>query len=96
MRLEVLENLEVVLVPYMDLFLVGALAGTWLVSWCYPSMSIYGTYGWIPLFFLQLPWYAAIISVATGKFMDNLATVGIALWVLRTAWALIQGWLRSR
>ncbi|NNG08554.1 MAG: sodium:proton antiporter, partial [Arenibacter sp.] len=38
MWLEVLENLRSVLVPIMILFLVGALAGTWLVSGIIPAM----------------------------------------------------------
>ena len=39
---EIWENLKSVFVPVMILFLVGALAGTWLVSGVIPAMVYYG------------------------------------------------------
>src|SRR5690606_29506027 len=68
MGLEVLENLKSVLVPIMILFLVGALAGTWLVSGVIPAMVYYGLQVLNPSIFLPASVViAAIISAATGS-----------------------------
>ena len=49
---EVMENLRSVFVPIMILFLVGALAGTWLVSGVIPAMVFYGLQVLSPTIFL--------------------------------------------
>ena len=49
---EVWENLKSVFVPIMILFLVGALAGTWLVSGVIPAMVYYGLQVLSPEIFL--------------------------------------------
>src|SRR5690606_37060021 len=49
---EVWENLKSVFVPIMILFLVGALAGTWLVSGVIPAMVYYGLQVLNPAIFL--------------------------------------------
>ncbi|MFT6322085.1 MAG: NhaC family Na+:H+ antiporter, partial [Granulosicoccus sp.] len=42
MIMEVWENLKSVLTPLLILFLVGSLAGTWMISGIVPSMVYYG------------------------------------------------------
>ena len=42
MLAEIYENLQSVFIPIMILFLVGALAGTWLISGVIPAMVYYG------------------------------------------------------
>ncbi|MFT4698748.1 MAG: NhaC family Na+:H+ antiporter [Flavobacteriaceae bacterium] len=80
MFLEVIENIKSVFVPIMILFLVGALAGTWLVSGIIPAMVYYGLQVLNPAIFLPAcVVIAAIISVATGSSWTTSATVGIAL-----------------
>jgi len=77
---EVWENLRSVFVPIMILFLVGALAGTWLVSGIIPAMVFYGLKVLSPEIFLPASVIiAAIISIATGSSWTTSATVGIAL-----------------
>ncbi|HLV39934.1 MAG TPA: hypothetical protein VKY47_10795 [Xanthomarina sp.] len=49
---EIWENLRSVFVPIMILFLVGALAGTWLVSGVIPAMVYYGLQVLSPAIFL--------------------------------------------
>lgn len=62
------------------LLLVGALAGTWLVSGIIPSMIYYGLKILNPSIFLPATVViCAIISVATGSSWTTSATVGIAL-----------------
>lgn len=80
MGIEVLENLKSVLIPITILFLVGALAGTWLVSGVIPAMVYYGLQVLSPEIFLPASIViAALISIATGSSWTTSATVGIAL-----------------
>ncbi len=80
MAQEVWENLKSVFIPIMILFLVGALAGTWLVSGVIPAMVYYGLQVLNPTIFLPASVIiAAIISIATGSSWTTSATVGIAL-----------------
>jgi len=75
-----LENWKSILVPIIILLLVGALAGTWLVSGIIPAMVYYGLQVLSPEIFLPASVIiAAIISIATGSSWTTSATVGIAL-----------------
>ena len=77
---EIWENLKSVFIPLMILLLVGALAGTWLVSGVIPAMVYYGLQVLSPEIFLPASVIiAAIISVATGSSWTTSATVGVAL-----------------
>lgn len=77
---EVWENIKSVFVPIMILFLVGALAGTWLISGVIPAMVYYGLQVLNPSIFLPASVIiCAIISIATGSSWTTSATVGIAL-----------------
>ncbi|NLP58853.1 Na+/H+ antiporter NhaC [Lutibacter sp. B1] len=92
MFVEVVENLKSVLVPIMILFLVGALAGTWLVSGVIPAMVYYGLKVLSASIFLPASVViAAIISVATGSSWTTSATVGIALVGIGTALGIPTG-----
>ena len=77
---EIWENLKSVFVPIMILLLVGALAGTWLVSGIIPAMVYYGLDVLSPSIFLPASVIISIIiSLATGSSWTTSATVGIAL-----------------
>ncbi|MDO6597286.1 Na+/H+ antiporter NhaC [Oceanihabitans sp. 2_MG-2023] len=89
---EVLENLKSVFVPIMILFLVGALAGTWLVSGVIPAMVYYGLQVLSPAIFLPASVIiCAIISIATGSSWTTSATVGIALIGIGSALGINPG-----
>ncbi len=89
---EIKENLKSVFVPIMILFLVGALAGTWLVSGIIPAMVYYGLQVLSPAIFLPASVViAAIISIATGSSWTTSATVGIALVGIGTALGISPG-----
>jgi NhaC family Na+:H+ antiporter len=76
----------------MILFLVGALAGTWLVSGIIPAMVYYGLQVLSPAIFLPASVViAAIISLATGSSWTTSATVGIALVGIGTALGIPTG-----
>lgn len=89
---EVWENLKSVFVPILILLLVGALAGTWLISGVIPAMVYYGLQVLSPEIFLPASVIiAAIISIATGSSWTTSATVGIALVGIGTALGINPG-----
>ncbi|MCD2259207.1 Na+/H+ antiporter NhaC family protein [Psychroserpens luteolus] len=89
---EIWENLKSVFVPIMILFLVGALAGTWLISGVIPAMVYYGLQVLSPEIFLPASVViAAVISIATGSSWTTSATVGIALVGIGTALGINPG-----
>ena len=89
---EIIDNLKSVFVPIMILFLVGALAGTWLVSGIIPAMVYYGLQVLTPSIFLPASVViAALISIATGSSWTTSATVGIALVGIGTALGIPTG-----
>ena len=92
MFLEVIENLKSILVPVAILFLVGALAGTWLISGIIPAMVYYGLQVLSPEVFLPVSVIiAAVISIATGSSWTTSATVGIALVSIGNALGIPTG-----
>ena len=92
MILEIWENWKSVFVPIMILLLVGALAGTWLISGVIPAMVYYGLQVLDPSIFLPAcVVIAAIISIATGSSWTTSATVGIALVGIGTALGIAPG-----
>lgn len=89
---EVWENLRSIMIPVAILVLVGALAGTWLVSGVIPAMVYYGLQVLSPGIFLPASIViAAIISIATGSSWTTSATVGIALIGIGTALGIPVG-----
>lgn len=62
------------------LLLIGALAGTWLLSGIVPAMIFYGLKILSPSIFLFAACVVcAVVAVATGSSWSTVATVGIAL-----------------
>ena len=89
---EVKENILSVLVPVIILIMVGALAGTWLISGIIPAMVYYGLQVLSPEIFLPASVViAAIISIATGSSWTTSATVGIALVGIGSALGISSG-----
>lgn len=77
---EVAENIKSTAGAILILLMVGALAGTWLISGIIPTMIYYGLQVLNPTIFLvACVIICAIISVATGSSWTTSATVGIAL-----------------
>ncbi|MFD0993492.1 Na+/H+ antiporter NhaC [Tenacibaculum geojense] len=77
---EVAENIKSTASAILILLMVGALAGTWLISGIIPSMIYYGLQILNPTIFLVACLIiCAVISIATGSSWTTAATVGIAL-----------------
>lgn len=77
---EVAENIKSTAGAILILLMVGALAGTWLISGIIPTMIYYGLQVLNPTIFLAASVIiCSIISLATGSSWTTSATVGIAL-----------------
>ncbi|MCR9182373.1 MAG: sodium:proton antiporter, partial [Flavobacteriaceae bacterium] len=76
----VAENVKSTSTAILILLMVGALAGTWMVSGIIPTMIYYGMQVLSPAIFLaSCVVICCVISVATGSSWTTSATVGIAL-----------------
>ncbi|MGI9544200.1 MAG: Na+/H+ antiporter NhaC [Cyclobacteriaceae bacterium] len=74
------------------LLLIGALAGTWLISGIVPAMIYYGLQILNPTIFLFAACIiCALVSVATGSSWSTIATVGIALLGIGQTLGLSEG-----
>lgn len=77
---EVAENIRSTAGAILILLLVGALAGTWLISGVIPTMVYYGLQVLNPTIFLASSVIiCSVVSLATGSSWTTSATVGIAL-----------------
>ncbi|QNJ99047.1 Na+/H+ antiporter NhaC [Constantimarinum furrinae] len=77
---EVAENIKSTTGALLILLMVGALAGTWLISGIIPTMIYYGMQVLNPTIFLaSCVIICSVISIATGSSWTTSATVGIAL-----------------
>lgn len=77
---EVSQNVKSTTGALLILLMVGALAGTWLISGIIPTMIYYGLQLLNPTIFLAAcVIICAVISIATGSSWTTSATVGIAL-----------------
>lgn len=75
-----LKSINTAMPSIIILMLIGALAGTWLVSGIVPAMIYYGLKILTPTIFLFAACIVCmIVSLATGSSWSTAATVGIAL-----------------
>jgi len=76
----------------MILFMIGALAGTWMISGVVPAMIYYGLELLNPTIFLFAACLVcSIVSLATGSSWATIATVGIALMGIGGALGIGEG-----
>lgn len=74
------------------LLLIGALAGTWMVSGIVPTMVYYGLKILNPSYFLVAAvLVSSIVSLATGSSWTTIATVGLALLGIGNAMGMHEG-----
>lgn len=76
----------------MILLLIGALAGTWLISGIVPTLIYYGLKILTPTYFLFAACIiSAIVSLATGSSWSTIATVGVAMFGIGSALGIPAG-----
>ena len=92
MLAEVAENVKSTTGALLILLMVGALAGTWMISGIIPAMIYYGLQILNPTILLAASLIiCAIISIATGSSWTTSATVGIALIGIGDALGISMG-----
>lgn len=88
----VTDAINTALPAILILLLIGALAGTWLISGIVPTMIYYGLKILSPTIFLfSACLISAIISLATGSSWSTIATVGVALFGIGQALGITPG-----
>ncbi|MEG2946716.1 MAG: sodium:proton antiporter, partial [Bacteroidales bacterium] len=76
------------------LLLIGAMAGTWMLSGIIPAMIYYGLQVINPTVFLATACVvSAMISVSTGSSWTTIATVGVGLLGVGKALGFDPGWI---
>lgn len=90
----IVESITSAMGAIIILLLIGALAGTWLISGIVPAMVFYGLKILNPTIFLFAACIVcALVSIATGSSWSTIATVGIALLGIGTALGIYEGWV---
>jgi NhaC family Na+:H+ antiporter len=88
----VVKSISAAMPSILILFLIGALAGTWLLSGIVPAMIYYGLQILSPEIFLVAACVVcAVVSVATGSSWTTVATVGVALLGIGKALGFEEG-----
>lgn len=90
----IVDNVKAVATSIIILLLIGAVAGTWMVSGVVPTMIYYGMKVIFPSVFLfACCGISAVIAVMTGSSWTTIATVGVALVGIGTAQGFEPGWI---
>ncbi|MGC9470569.1 MAG: Na+/H+ antiporter NhaC [Bacteroidales bacterium] len=79
-RSSMVKSISSAMPSILILFLIGSLAGTWMISGVVPALIYYGLKILNPTIFLfATVVICAIVSLATGSSWSTVATIGIAL-----------------
>lgn len=89
----ILDNIRSVGTAILILLLIGAIAGTWMVSGIVPAMICYGMEIIVPAIFLAAACaISALVSLMTGSSWTTIATIGVALIGIGIAQGFDPGW----
>lgn len=76
------------------LLLIGAIAGTWMISGVVPTLIYYGLKILHPSYFLvATSLICGAVSLMTGSSWTTIATIGVALMGVGEAMGLPEGWI---
>ena len=90
----IVDNIHAVGTSILILLLIGAVAGSWMVSGVVPTMIYYGMKVIYPQVFLFATCIiSALIAVMTGSSWTTIATIGVALVGIGTAQGYHPGWI---
>lgn len=89
----ILDNIRSVGTAILILLLIGAIAGTWMVSGIVPAMICYGMQVIYPAIFLAAACaICVLVSLMTGSSWTTIATIGVALIGIGVALGFEPGW----
>lgn len=90
----IIDNIRASASAIVILLLIGAIAGTWMVSGVVPTMIWYGLQILHPSFFLVASCViCAVVSLMTGSSWTTIATIGVALMGVGQAMGFPEGWI---
>lgn len=90
----IIDNIRASASAIVILLLIGAIAGSWMVSGVVPTMIYYGLKILHPSFFLVASCViCAVVSLMTGSSWTTIATVGVALMGIGQAMGFPEGWV---
>ncbi len=90
----IIENIRASASAIIILLLIGAIAGSWMVSGVVPTMICYGLKILHPSFFLVASCViCAVVSLMTGSSWTTIATIGVALIGIGQAMGFSEGWV---
>lgn len=95
-RLEdaIIENVRTSASAIIILLLIGAIAGTWMLSGVVPTLMYYGLQIIHPQIFLAVACViCAVVAVVTGSSWTTIATIGVALMGVGEAQGFSEGWV---
>ncbi len=88
----IMKSIDTAMPAMLILLLIGALAGTWMVSGVIPTLIYYGLDVLNPnIFLFATVIVTAIVSVSTGSSWSTVATIGVALMGIGIALGINQG-----
>lgn len=86
-------NIRTIGSAVLILFLIGAIAGSWMVSGVVPTMIYYGLQILHPsIFLLAVCLICALVSMMVGSSWSTIATVGVALIGIGSTLGFSPGW----
>lgn len=90
----IVDNIRASASAIIILLLIGAIAGTWMVSGVVPTMICYGLRILHPSYFLAATCLiCAGVSLMTGSSWTTIATIGVALMGIGQAMGFSEGWI---
>ena len=90
----IVDNIRASASAIIILLLIGAIAGSWMVSGVVPTMICYGLRILHPSFFLVATCLiCAGIALMTGSSWTTIATIGVALMGIGRAMGFPEGWV---
>ncbi len=88
----IVKSISSAMASILILLMIGALAGTWMLSGIVPAMIYYGLQILNPTIFLVAACIVcSVVSIATGSSWTTVATVGIALIGIGKALGMSEG-----
>lgn len=90
----IVDNIRASASAVIILLLIGAIAGSWMVSGVVPTMICYGLHILHPSFFLVATCLiCGAVSLMTGSSWTTIATIGVALMGIGRAMGFSEGWI---
>ncbi len=88
-----IDNISSIATSIIILLLIGAVAGSWMISGVVPTLIYYGMKVITPgIFLFATCVISAFIAVMTGSSWTTIATIGVALVGIGTAQGFDPGW----